>query len=329
MLLTITTNPSIDVVYQTNFFKLGQTNREVSHYQVIGGKGINAGRVASILTGNKENVAAMGFVGRDNSAGIIQDLQEYGVANKMIQVPGKTRFCYTIIDGKGQKTELNEVGQQISTEEANQLLEQISSLTNLNGVSINGSLAPNLPGNFYSQVIRAVREKNPRAKIVLDTSGAALKSVLMGKDLPDYIKPNSEELSELLATDVVEEKNAVLSALMNPIFKNIPNVLVSMGAHGGVAKVGIETPRYYKIKISSQLAVNPEGSGDAMIGGILSALAYGKSNIDVIRAAMAAGMANAVEAKTGFVQKSTFNRFLRSDKDIHVQIIKAVPTPIK
>ncbi|RXT58456.1 1-phosphofructokinase [Lacticaseibacillus chiayiensis] len=329
MLLTITTNPSIDVVYQTNAFELGMTNREVSHYQVIGGKGINAGRVASILARNKENVAATGFVGKTNSSGIIQDLQKYGVIDEMIRVPGTTRFCYTIIDGKGQKTELNEVGQAIPNEKANQLLEQISSLTNLNGVSINGSLAPNLPKNFYSQVIRAVREKNPQAKIVLDTSGVALKSVLMGEYLPDYIKPNNEELGELLGTDVAEENNVVLSALMNPIFKNIPNVLVSMGAHGGVAKIGIETPQYYRIKISSQQAVNPEGSGDAMIGGILSALAYGGSNIDVIRAAMAAGMANAVEAKTGFVQKSVFERFLKSKEDIKVQTIEIVPTPIK
>lgn len=325
MLLTITTNPSIDVVYQTKSFELGVTNREISHYQVIGGKGINAGRVAAILSGEKEVVAATGFVGADNSTGITQDLREHGVIDKMIQVPGKTRFCYTIIDGEGQKTELNEVGQAISIQEANQLLKQISSLSNLSGVSINGSLAPNLPEDFYSQVIRVVRENNPQAKVVLDTSGVALKSVLKGEYLLDYIKPNNEELGELLGTNVIEEDNAVLSALTNPIFKNIPNVLVSMGAQGGIAKIGVKNPRYYKITISAQPAINTEGSGDATVGGILSALARGESSVDIIRSGMGAGMANAVEAKTGFVQRSNFDRFLKNDQDIKIQTVKAMP----
>lgn len=325
MLLTITTNPSIDLVYKTGSFDLGTTNRELEHYQTIGGKGINAARVASILSEDKQAVAATGFLGRENANQIAHDLAQYNVKDEMIRVSGATRFCYTIIDNSGVKTELNELGQSISATKAEELLGQVSRHHNLKGVSINGSLAKDLSDDFYIRLIEQIRINNPDAKIILDTSGAALDSVLSSRAPPDYIKPNNDELGELLGIVVPEEDDAVLHALQQPIFQNIPNILVSMGSQGGIAKLGVDVPQYFKLKISQQKAVNTEGSGDATVGGMLYAVAKGKQGLDVIRYGMAAGMANVLQSKTGFVEKNAFLRFVTSGEAVIAQPIQAIP----
>ena len=84
-------------------------------------------------------------------------------------------------------------------------------------------------------------------------------------------------------------------------------------------------PQYFKLKISQQKAVNTEGSGDATVGGMLYAVAKGKQGLDVIRYGMAAGMANVLQSKTGFVEKNAFLRFVTSGEAVIAQPIQAIP----
>ena len=61
------------------------------------------------------------------------------------------------------------------------------------------------------------------------------------------------------------------------------------------------------------------------LGGMLYAVAKGKQGLDVIRYGMAAGMANVLQSKTGFVEKNAFLRFVTSGEAVIAQPIQAIP----
>lgn len=320
MILTITPNPSLDLVYHTESFNIGVTNRELEHREVVGGKGLNAARVAAIMSGSIPGaVRATGFLGEDNSDIALADLKRYGIENDFIQVPGKTRYCYTIIDKDGQKTELNELGQHVSNDEFAQLLQIIDSFNDLRAVSLNGSLPKGLPSTVYSTMISHIRLHSPNAKIILDTSGVALKATLQSNDLPDVIKPNNDELSTLLNRSVSENPTDALSALRDSRLTNIPVVVVSLGSTGAVVKVGTDSPTFYFVKTRALTVVNTEGSGDAVVGGMLYAFEQGLDTLSTIKYGMAAGMANVLEPTTGFVNPQNVGGFFEDDSQILFQ----------
>ena len=63
-------------------------------------------------------------------------------------------------------------------------------------VAISGSLPAGLPLDYYSQLVE--RAKKAGKPVVLDCSGASLEKALVAPVQPTVIKPNNEELSQLL-----------------------------------------------------------------------------------------------------------------------------------
>ena len=101
--------------------------------------------------------------------------------------------------------------------------------------------------------------------VVLDCSGAALQAVLESSHKPTVIKPNNEELSQLLGREVSEDLDELKEVLQEPLFAGIEWVIVSLGANGAFAKHG---DTFYKVDIPRIQVVNPVGSGDSTVAGI-------------------------------------------------------------
>src|SRR5690606_39544540 len=64
-------------------------------------------------------------------------------------------------------------------------------------VVLAGSLPPGVDDDFYARAIERIRELDEPPRIAVDTSGAPLAAALTAS--PDLIKPNAEELAELLS----------------------------------------------------------------------------------------------------------------------------------
>ena len=73
MIITVTMNPSLDHAYFIDHFSPGIVNRFQTPRKSIGGKGINAGRAAS-LSGAK--VIISGFLGGDLGQIVGRDLKD-------------------------------------------------------------------------------------------------------------------------------------------------------------------------------------------------------------------------------------------------------------
>ncbi|MDF7682994.1 1-phosphofructokinase family hexose kinase [Lactobacillus sp. ESL0679] len=307
--ITITVNPSVDRLYQLKELKVGSLNRVNLIKKMVGGKGINAARVASNL-GAK--TAATGFLAGYNGQYIEDQACEDQYTADFIKIAGNTRNCYTIIQQNNKKTEINEHGDYLSSLNFTYLLNKLKSLISNNkisAISLNGSLPPTQINNFYTRIISLIRTLDPKIKIILDTSGKALTEVLKSNLLPDFIKPNEQEIADLLSTTVTYDCYVLKEEITQSNLNKIQNIIVSLGAKGALIK---HHEHFFQIKFNPVKVVNTEGSGDSVVGGLLYALDKQLDFESAIRWAIAAGTANAMETKTGFVQKNNVKQIMKT-----------------
>ncbi|HEL0003717.1 tagatose-6-phosphate kinase [Streptococcus equi] len=299
MILTVTLNPSIDISYPLNRLTLDTVNRVDRTTKTAGGKGLNVTRV---LAEAGQSVMATGFIGGKLGDFVIHQLQEQGISNQFFKIKGETRNCIAVLH-EGMQTEILEAGPYIDMDEAEGFLNHMSIIAKqFDVLTFSGSLPKGLAAHYYQDLITMARAYG--SKVVLDCSGAPLKAVLAGKDKPTVIKPNLEELEDLIGQPVTLDEERLISLLSQPLFEGIEWIIVSLGAQGAFAK---HHNRFYRVTIPKIEVVNPVGSGDATVAGIAWALAEGDDDETLLKKANVLGMLNAQETRTGHVNMAHFD----------------------
>lgn len=299
MILSLTMNPSVDIAYNLDVFNLDTTNRVEDVRKTPGGKGLNVTRVLNDL---KIPVVASGLLGGALGTFIEEGLDADHIDHDFYHISGQTRNCIAILHA-GNQTEILEAGPVISEAEAQGFVKHFSGLLKEGAiVTMSGSLPKGLSKDFYAKLIEKCAEKS--ATVLLDTSGESLAKALQAQIKPFLIKPNNEELAQLLGTPVQKEAVSILKAIKNPLFAGLEWVVVSMGGQGAVARHG---DRFYKVEIPQIEVVNPVGSGDSTVAGFAAAFSQGMSDEGVLKYGMTTGMLNAQEKTTGHVNPDNFD----------------------
>lgn len=291
MILTITLNPSVDISYKLEAFSLDTVNRVADVSKTAGGKGLNVSRVIQQLD---EKVAASGFLGGSLGQFIRKKISEQGIEDYFVPIEGETRNCIAVIH-EGQQTEILESGPKIAEAEAAKFLDDFSKyVQKVDIVTVSGSLPKGLDNDFYTKLIAiADRYDTP---LLLDTKGALLANTLKNKNQPLLIKPNQDELADLLGEKIVETR--MIEALKAAVFERVPWVVVTTGATGAFVK---HNQTIYHVKTPKVDAINPVGSGDSVIAGFAAGLSRGLEDEALMKYGLAMGVLNAMEAKTGSV----------------------------
>lgn len=290
MILTITLNPSVDIRYTFDSFRLGIVNRVNNVSKTAGGKGLNVARVLCQLG---ERVAASGFLGGELGNYIRSEILQLGIQDDFIPIQGRTRNCIAIIH-QGRQTEVLESGPVILQSEWEQFLNRFSECSKKSKViTISGSLPKGVPDNFYEQLLGKVQG----IPVLLDTKGSLLKKVLTSGKKPYLIKPNQDELKDLLDTRL-DHIHQLISSLKSPLFEGIPWVVVTLGEKGAVIK---QKGTFYRVKVPFIHARNPVGSGDSVIAGFAAGISRGIMNEQLIKFGLSMGVLNAMEEKTGYI----------------------------
>lgn len=292
MILTVTMNPSIDISYPLETLHLDTVNRVDKVSKTAGGKGLNVTRVLAEIG---DPVSATGLIGGSTGQFILDHLDQE-IGKEFFEIQGETRNCIAILH-EGQQTEILEKGPSVSEEEGQAFLAHFEALLpDVAVVAISGSLPAGLPLDYYSQLVE--RAKKAGKPVVLDCSGASLEKALVAPVQPTVIKPNNEELSQLLGYEVTTDLDQLKEVLQSDLFKGIEWVIVSLGADGAFAKHG---DVFYKVDIPKIEVVNPVGSGDSTVAGIASALNHQEDDQALLTKANVLGMLNAQEATTGHI----------------------------
>ncbi|HFI0445982.1 TPA: tagatose-6-phosphate kinase [Streptococcus suis] len=305
MILTITLNPSVDIAYQLSQFQLDSVNRVEKVQKTAGGKGLNVTRVLKQIG---EDVLATGFIGGELGNDVKNQLYQNHIKSSFVEISGETRNCIAILH-EGQQTEILEQGPTIQEHEALNFIEHLRNLlSKVEVVVISGSLPKGLESDYYVKIVELCKKFD--VAVVLDCSGEALKKVLESKEKPTVIKPNTEELSQLIGSDVTDENQELQSVLSSQMFQGIEWIVVSLGAKGAFAK---HKDKFYRVRIPKIDVVNPVGSGDSTVAGIAASLAHALPDVELLKNANILGMLNAQEEQTGYVN-------LEHSKELYSQI---------
>ncbi|GAA0591464.1 tagatose-6-phosphate kinase [Virgibacillus siamensis] len=291
MILTVTLNPSVDISYRSDTFSLDKVNRIADVSKTAGGKGLNVARVLRQLG---EDTAATGFLGGSLGAFIRTGISSQGIKDFFVKIDGETRNCIAVIH-EGRQTEILEAGPSISKNESSQFIDAFSEyVQNVEVVTISGSLPKGLVKDFYAKLIKTANSND--TPVLLDTKGELLARTLEHADKPWLIKPNLDELADLVGEKPTDEKQ--ICDALKQIKGGVPWVVVTTGALGAFVK---HEETLYRVGIPAVDAVNPVGSGDAVMAGFAAGLAQGLKGETFIKYGLAMGVLNAMEAQTGFV----------------------------
>ncbi|WP_300279141.1 1-phosphofructokinase [Peptacetobacter sp.] len=308
MITTITFNPSIDRMYRVDEINIGEVQRVKSTNATAGGKGLNVTKVCKILG---EDPVAIGFLGGFNGKYIKNELDKKEIKNQFTEINSETRNCLNIIDESKVSTEFLEKGPVIELEELSKFENDLNKvIKDTKVLAASGSLCQNMPVDYYAKIGNICKENN--VKFILDTSGESLKSALKSK--PYLIKPNTDEIKQLLAIDINSQEE-IVSAGKQLLDMGAENVCISLGKNG---MIYISKDVVYEVKIPTVEAINTVGSGDSTIAGFSVATLRGYDLEESIRLANACGISNALNIDTGFVKIEEVEKY---KKLVEIKII--------
>ena len=289
MICTVTVNPAIDRLIYISELHKDNTNRIKETYEVLGGKGTHVSVNLSIL-GCKNKAFGIDY-GKMGSR-IEEMLSREKLEMEFLHYnEGESRMNYALIEEDSTCTLITEKGRLIPEEQCEALLAKI-----YDGVSdgdilvLSGDASNTEVPLIYTKIIEKVSDK--RVKIFLDSSSENLTSALQWK--PFLIKPNEDELSQILKEEIKGEKK-ILEGLQKLSGLGISCIAVSCGGNGSY--IWYED-KIYRIHPLNVHAVNTIGCGDAFLSGLAYGFDQGLEFTDILKYASAISTATAESNST-------------------------------
>ncbi|MQS97631.1 hexose kinase [Companilactobacillus halodurans] len=290
--LTITMNPSVDISYPLEHLNVDTVNRVKDVSKTAGGKGLNVTRVLKQLN---VSVTASGIIGGTIGQYITDQLDENDIDHAFMKISQESRNCIAILHDDGDQTEILEAGPILSKDDENAFLEHFEDqVSSFKLVTISGSLPQGLSTGVYSKMVQLAAKHN--VPVILDSSNEPLRLALENETKPFMIKPNQDEIAQLIGKDITDLSDLKDKLTTEEIFQGIPWVVVSLGAQGAFVKYQND---FFKINIPKINAVNPVGSGDSTVAGLAAGLVKDESPEDIMKRAMTVGLLNTLQEKTG------------------------------
>jgi 1-phosphofructokinase family hexose kinase len=270
-----------------------------------GGGGINVSKAISRLDGTSLAV----FTSGGPTGKMLEELvAKEGIAYEAVAVESWTRESFVAVDDNtNSQYRFGFTGGKISEEESERILETIAALKPKFLVA-SGSLNEGLSDDFYRKIAEIAKKSN--AKLIVDTSGEALKKAL---EVGVYmIKPNVGELAKLIGVDRLELEEVNEAAKQIIAKGGAEIVVVSLGPQGAV----LVTKDVYEFVPAPNVAKKSTvGAGDSMVGGMVWALSQNESLKEVIRWGVACGSAATMNEGTQLFKFEDAKRLFEWLKD--------------
>jgi 1-phosphofructokinase family hexose kinase len=282
LILTLTINPSIDRTVMVDRLVFEDRAYILSRDDSPGGRGLNASRVLHAFGAKTLAVLISGGV---NGEKLGKLLLKCGFPVKVVSIQAEIRTNFTIVDRQGLAVKLNELGPPVTAGELARVEKVIESrLDEASWLMLCGSVPPDVPGDFYTKLIRRARARN--VKTLLDTDGDAL---LHGVEAcPTVVTPNQPEAERLLNRALITRAHFIEAATRIKAM-GAETVLLSLGSRGVIAVNDNQLLEAIPPRID---AVSPIGAGDALAAAYVWAATKKKDFADCVRWAVAAGTAS-------------------------------------
>ena len=277
MITAVGLNLSIDRTIEVPRLVPYGTNRALAARSDPGGKAMNVALMASRLGAE---AAITGFMRSESAAFFSERLEQAKVQDDFVLLPGAIRVNVKVLDREaGAVTEFNESGEPVGEADLAAVRRRVSELAARGGwLVLTGSLPPGCPKDFYLRLMADV----PGLNVALDADGEALRCAVDGR--PALVKPNRRELEGLTGRPMAE-RDDIRRGAAELIERGAGAVVVSLGDKGALAAAPGECLFAEPPDVPIRSTV---GAGDAMVAGLVAALAEGKSLEGALRSGVAA-----------------------------------------
>lgn len=261
MIVTVTMNPAIDKTVDINRLEKGDLNRIKRVEMDAGGKGINVSKTIKELGG--ESIAA-GFTGGNCGNMIKNMLKAQGITTDFVEVRGETRTNLKVVEERGDVTELNEPGPEVSEEQLEELIGRLEGYAGPDTLFVlAGSIPAGVPKDVYRLITERVHQKG--AMVLLDADGELFTQSL--KASPDMLKPNRSELEQYFDMDYRASEQELVHMGRRLLDGGASMIAISLGQMGAMFLTGEKGYRCPGLSVKAHSTV---GAGDAMV----AAMAY-------------------------------------------------------
>jgi len=303
--LTVTMNPAVDAASAVDELTPGRKLRCAEPRYDPGGGGINVSRTIKEIGGTS---TALVMAGGPNGERLRAMLDERGIDVRWARADGDTRVDLTITErASGEHYRLVMPGARQPperTDEALAALDELIGGDRFGYVVASGSLPPGVPDDFYARLADVARRHG--ARLVLDTSGPALKAALRAGGLY-LVRPDRHEAREI-AERPDEAPMQLARHLVECAAAEV--VIITRGPDGAVlaSRDGQEAD----IPGLGTAVVSTVGAGDSFVGALVHALANDWSLVEATRLAVAAAAAAVTTEATELAKKADIERLYRA-----------------
>lgn len=282
MIVTVTLNPALDKTLILPGFAVNTVNRVQASRLDPGGKGINVSKSVQALGGKTLAIAVLGGA----TGGYIKTaLDNLGLPNDIVISRSSTRTNLKIVDPVLRtNTDINDPGSPLTEEELQKVWQKISvAVQPGDTVVFAGKNPPEMADDLLASWIRKLKSLDVR--VCVDTVGEPMRLAI--KEKPDVIKPNRDELSEIMGREL-RTADDMLAAARELVDAGVGLVAASMGSEGALFVTKDQCIRGYSPKVS---VVSTVGAGDAMMAALAHYSDAGCSLEETARRAVATATA--------------------------------------
>lgn len=269
MIITLTLNPSLDRTVEVERLRRGAVLRTTEPILEPGGKGVNVTRA---LSANGVSSLAILAVAGPEGAELGRLLEQDGILCRLVPVSGRTRSNLSVEEPDGTVTKLNEPGSAFSGADLTALTTAVrASLREGDWLVVSGSTPPEFSRAQMTSLLEQATASG--AQLAVDSSGEALVAAVEAR--PRLIKPNRDELAELVGRPLVSVSD-VVAAADEVRARGVEFVLVSLGAEGAVL-VGPGGMLVGESRVDAPRST--VGAGDSFLAGFLSHFSVDQADV--------------------------------------------------
>lgn len=298
--VTLTLGPALDCTTATDRIRPTRKLRCDTPRYDAGGGGINVARLLHALgTDAVALFPAGGWTGKE-----FEDLvRSSGTRFRVVPISSATRQSFCVNDrDSGLQYRFVLPGAALSAAEQEACLDALAAeAAGARFVVLSGSLPPGVSPTMIASV--ADRARAAGARLIVDTSGVALRSAL---ETDAYlVKPDLEELEDLVGRPLGSDAEQDVAARQILSSSGITVLLVSLAERGALVVTREETVRLPAFPVTTVRGV---GAGDSMVAGLTSGLIDGLDLRDAVSLGMAAGAAALMTAGTAMAEPASIRR---------------------
>ena len=301
-IITVTFSPCIDKSTSVRFLAPDKKLRCAAPRLEPGGGGVNVARALKKLgTCATAIYPAGGYTGKY----FIDLLDRESITSEIIETRNETRENIIVLDeATNQQYRFGMPGTGLEENEWQQILAVLQKMEGVRFIVASGSLPPGVPMDIFARIAVIAKAKN--AKLIVDTSGEALKHAL---DEGVYLlKPSHAELSFLAGKEFLETSEINEAAKKIIDSGRCEAVVVSMGSAGALLMTRMIERNFIPPHVKRMSTV---GAGDSMVAGMVFILAQGGSLETAVQYGVASGTAATLNPGTELCRREDVEKLFQ------------------